>query len=228
MNLRDLIFSSQNRVGQEAYFEGVSLTNRTNQHILIWPKTCNIASNKLPLSVDLEPAVKPRTSLTPIFFIIIMSAILMMPACSPMPSAGASVPVYTGGDHTQAQSPANSIPESAVDIPDIPASNDSATPDGMVAFEGKVFVALTVPKTGRWQQAGWRVGDQPVNTDIQQAPLDCSLNPHSGVQDQWVGGCQGYVLIPQDGAEHIAVMVIKPDGSSTMVQIAPPPGSSTP
>jgi hypothetical protein len=157
-----------------------------------------------------------------------MSILLLISACAPVPGTGASAPVNLGGDDAQVQSPANSIPESVVDIPDIPASNDSATPDGMVAFEGRVFVALTTPAAGRWQQAGWRVGDQPVNTDIQQAPLDCSLNPHSGVQDQWVGGCQGYVLIPQDGAEHIAVMVIKPDGSSTMVQIAPPPSGSTP
>jgi len=43
--------------------------------------------------------------------------------------------------------------------------------------KARFFVALTAPATGRWQEAGWRVGNQPVNTDIQQAPLDCSLNP---------------------------------------------------
>jgi hypothetical protein len=157
-----------------------------------------------------------------------MVILLLMPDCTPMPGAGASAPVRLGSDEAQAQPPDNSVPESAADIQDIPASSNSATPEGMVAFEGKVFVALTAPATARWQDAGWRVGNQPVNTDIQQAPLDCSLNPHSGVQDQWVGGCQGYVLIPQDGAQHIAVMVIKSDGSSTMVQIAPPPGGATP
>ena len=138
------------------------------------------------------------------------------------------MPVISGDEEAQVQPPVNSIPESAAEIQDIPVSSESTTPEGMVAFEGKVFVALTAPATGRWQDAGWRVGNQPVNTDIQQAPLDCSLNPHSGVQDQWVGGCQGYVLIPQDGAQHIAVMVIKSDGSSTMVQIAPPPGGAKP
>ena len=157
-----------------------------------------------------------------------MAILLLMAACTPTPGAGASAPVSLEVDEAQVQSPENSSPESATEIQDIPASNDSSTPDGMVAFEGKVFVALTAPATSRWQDAGWRVGDQPVNTDIQQAPLDCSVNPHSGVQDQWVGGCQGYVLIPQDGAQHIAVMIIKPDGSSTMVQIAPPPGDATP
>jgi hypothetical protein len=115
-----------------------------------------------------------------------------------------------------------------IPIQDIPASNDSTTPDGMVAFEGTVFVALTEPVASRWLSAGWRIAEQPVDTDAQQAPLDCSLYPHSGVQDQWVGGCRGYVLIPHDGAQHIAVMVTNPDGSSTMVQIAPPPGGVNP
>jgi hypothetical protein len=110
----------------------------------------------------------------------------------------------------------------------IPASNDPATPDGMVAFEGTVYVALTKPVTNRWQSAGWRIAEQPVDTDTQQAPLDCSLYPHSGVQDQWIGGCRGFVLIPPDGAQHIAVVVTNPDGSSTMVQIAPPPVAPNP
>jgi len=151
-----------------------------------------------------------------------------MSACSSTPGAGASALVIYEDNEAQIHPPTNSNSEPAAEIQDLSASSHSATPDGMVAFEGKVFVALTAPTASRWQSAGWSVGNQPVNTDIQQAPLDCSLNPHSGVLDQWVGGCQGYVLIPEDGAQHIAVMIIKPDGSSTMVQIAPPPGGETP
>jgi len=96
-------------------------------------------------------------------------------------------------------------------------------PDGMVGFEGSVFVALANVIQKRWIQAGWKIGDQPINTDLEQLPSDCTLYPHEGVSNQWVGTCLGYVLVPKDGGSHISVMHTSRDGNTTMVQIAPAP-----
>jgi hypothetical protein len=113
-----------------------------------------------------------------------------------------------------------SQPEAA---PALSPVNVSISPEGMVNFEGDIFVASTNLVDKLWQMAGWRIGDQPVDTDGQDLPADCTLYPHLGVDNQWVGRCKGNILVPQAGAKHIAVVITHPDGSTTMVQVAPPP-----
>jgi hypothetical protein len=99
-------------------------------------------------------------------------------------------------------------------------------PNGMYAFEGRVFVASTHPADRRWQQAGWHVATQAITADRDTVPSDCTLYPHQGVDDQWIGSCTGNILIPQDGAENIAVMHTNKDGKTTLIQVAPPPAVS--
>ena len=193
-----------------------------------WPGTCNIENYRPFIQVEPEPALKTRTRLTPFLSVLAVSILIMASACSSTQSGGASASAALGNGEAQAAPPESQPSDPVSSVQDIPASNDSPTPDGMVAFEGTVYVALTEPAVSRWQSAGWSIAEQPLDTGAEQAPLDCSLYPHSGVQNQWIGGCRGYVLIPHDGAQHIAVMVTNPDGSSTMVQIAPPPGGTAP
>jgi len=105
---------------------------------------------------------------------------------------------------------------------------DQSTPEGMLAFEGRVFVASTKPVNARWHLAGWQVADQPVVGEEDSVPTDCTLYPHQGVDDQWIGSCSGNTFIPRDGANHIAVMHTQPDGTTKLVQVAPPPVASEP
>lgn len=91
----------------------------------------------------------------------------------------------------------------------------------MVALEGEVFVTTTELVGDLWRMSGWNLSDAPIDTDQSSTPLDCTLYPHAGVEGQWVGGCRGYVLIPKNGAKHIAVVVTAPDGSTQMIQVAP-------
>jgi hypothetical protein len=95
----------------------------------------------------------------------------------------------------------------------------------MVAFDGSLFVASTQLVPEQWRMAGWRIAGQPIDTEEQEVPPDCTLYPHLDVAEQWVGSCSGHVLIPQAGASHIAVILTHADGSTTAVQIAPPPSS---
>lgn len=115
----------------------------------------------------------------------------------------------------------------------IPSGNPNelaaqSLPDGMFAFEGRVFVASTHPANKRWQQAGWQVAAQAIVADGDTIPADCTLYPHQGVDDQWIGSCIGNILIPQDGADHIAVMHTRKDGTTSLIQVAPPPAVSEP
>jgi len=103
------------------------------------------------------------------------------------------------------------------------ASSDHSQHEKMAVFEGSVFVATTDLVTNLWIVAGWSISDQPLDTESQEVPNDCTLYPHSGVPSQWIGSCSGYILVPRAGATHIGVMVTNPDGSTTMFQIAPPP-----
>lgn len=103
------------------------------------------------------------------------------------------------------------------------AEANLTVPEGMVGFEGSVFVALVNVIQDRWVQAGWQISNQSINTDFEQLPSDCTLYPHEGVSNQWVGTCIGYVLVPRDGGSHISVMHTARDGNTTMVQIAPAP-----
>ena len=106
--------------------------------------------------------------------------------------------------------------------------DDRLLPAGMVAFDGTVFVASIEPNLDRWQLAGWKIGSQSQATDKDQVPSDCTLYPHLGVEDQWIGSCFGYTYVPEDGARHIAVMHTPPDGTPILVQVAPQPDSEGP
>lgn len=99
-------------------------------------------------------------------------------------------------------------------------SNSGSSSD-MVAFDGVVFVATTDLDKYLWQIAGWRISDKYLDTENTDIPQDCTLYPHDGVSDQWVGSCSGYILVPRHGAKHIAVMVTDEKGSTNMVQVAP-------
>ena len=98
----------------------------------------------------------------------------------------------------------------------------------MAAFDGPVFVATTKPDHQRWLSAGWQISAQQVAGGRDSIPADCTLYPHQGVDDQWIGSCSGKTLIPRKGARHIAVMLTLPDGRTTMVQVAPPPQVNNP
>ena len=98
----------------------------------------------------------------------------------------------------------------------------------LVAFDGRVFVATTKPDQQRWLSAGWQISSEEVAGDESSVPADCTLYPHQGVDDQWIGSCSGSTLIPREGASHIAVMHTQPDGTHRMVQVAPPPVASEP
>lgn len=106
--------------------------------------------------------------------------------------------------------------------------NSQTSSADLVAFEGQVFVASTKPETNLWRAAGWQVAGQPFIGDENAVPHDCTLYPHQGVDDQWIGSCSGYTSIPRQGAMHIAVMHTKPDGTIDLVQVAPPPAASEP
>jgi len=103
------------------------------------------------------------------------------------------------------------------------SNNKSTIPQGMITFEGNVFVASTNPSPGRWQLAGWQIASRTMTIEENQVPTDCTLYPHEGVEDQWIGSCTGNTLIPKDGASHIAVMHTPPDGNTIMIQVAPTP-----
>ena len=107
-------------------------------------------------------------------------------------------------------------------------TSPKTTSADLVAFEGQVFVASTKPETSLWRAAGWQVAGQPFNGDENSVPPDCTLYPHQGVDDQWIGSCSGFTSIPRQGAVHIAVMHTKPDGTTDLVQVAPPPAASEP
>lgn len=102
-------------------------------------------------------------------------------------------------------------------------SGSNNVPAGMITFNGSVFVAISELNRNVWRQAGWLISDQLIDTDTQEVPEDCTLYGHKGVEGQWVGRCRGRVLIPKDGAKHIAVMHTSQDGNTTLIQVAPPP-----
>lgn len=105
---------------------------------------------------------------------------------------------------------------------------DQSFQDGMVVFDGSVFVASTEPFKDLWQLAGWKIGNHNQATDDDQVPTDCTLYPHQGVEDQWIGSCQGHTFVPRNGASHIAVIHTNSDGETTLVQVAPQPEMTGP
>ena len=103
------------------------------------------------------------------------------------------------------------------------SNNKTFIPQGMMIFEGSVFVASTKPSPGPWQLAGWQIARNSMTVADNQVPKDCTLYPHEGVEDQWIGSCTGNTLIPKDGASRIAVMHTPPNGNTILVQVAPTP-----
>lgn len=91
----------------------------------------------------------------------------------------------------------------------------------MVPFEGLVFVATTELDEYLWQIAGWQVSNQTIDTNDSDIPQDCTLYPHLGVTNQWIGSCTGFILIPRNGAKDIAVMITDDSGSTDLIQVAP-------
>ena len=148
---------------------------------------------------------------------------LALAACTPDGGNSPMTPSGSGGGVSPAiYNPGNDQPADPA-APDV--SQPGGSPEGMVAFDGNLFVASTELLPDQWRMAGWRIADQPIDTETQTAPPDCTLYPHLGVADQWVGSCSGHVLVPRAGATNIAVILTNPDGSTTMVQVAPPPNS---
>ncbi len=97
----------------------------------------------------------------------------------------------------------------------------NAAMDKMYSFSGDIFIATSEPVKELWQKAGWGISHQSINTETQNIPKNCTLYQHEGVVNQWIGLCSGNVFIPQEGAEHIVVMIIHPDGTKTHIQVAP-------
>ena len=157
--------------------------------------------------------------------IILFAAAMLASACSE---------TFFGTDESQLSGQVFSDNSNLVYNPQSSASkvisvkNDRSLPAGMVAFDGLVFVASTEPIPDRWQLAGWKIGSQSQATDNDQVPSDCTLYPHLGVENQWIGSCYGYTFVPKDGASHIAVMHTPPDGATILVQVAPQPDSEGP
>jgi hypothetical protein len=98
-----------------------------------------------------------------------------------------------------------------------------AAPASFATFDGSLYVATSQPQAELWQSAGWSISGRSIDTDDSETPLDCTLYRHAGVSGQWVGGCAGSVSIPRYGADHIAVMLVHADGTTEMIQVAPPP-----
>lgn len=171
-----------------------------------------------------EVVVQIQIKISPIIEIILLT-MLMGTACSP--NMLSSEREQTDNQATSVRIlPEKSSPQSVSDT--IPVKADRSPPADMVAFEGSVFVASTKPIVNHWHRAGWQIARQSLTVEVDQVPVDCTLYRHLGVEDQWIGSCSGYTLIPRDGASHIAVMHTQPDGTSSLVQVAPPPDSNGP
>jgi hypothetical protein len=110
----------------------------------------------------------------------------------------------------------------------IPTEVNLSPSEGMLLFEGSVFVASTKPLKGRWQLAGWQIASRSMAISDDQVPVDCTLYPHQGVENQWIGSCSGTTFIPKDGASNIAVMHTPPGGNTILVQVAPTPDIGMP
>ena len=166
--------------------------------------------------------MKIQIKMPPIIGIIILS-MLMGTACS-------SNMLSSEGDQTNNQTSSVRIAQdiSSAFSEVIRIKADRSHPASMVSFEGSVFVASTKPIVDHWHRAGWQIARQSLTVEVKQVPVDCTLYRHLGVKDQWIGSCSGYILIPRNGASHIAVMHTQLDGTSNLIQVAPPPDSNGP
>jgi hypothetical protein len=194
--------------------------------IFVWPASCTkirICRSHYS-SCMTEAAVKNLIKLIPNIFILLTAAILASACSETLIGTDESQPP---GQVFSASSNLDYNPQSSTSKV-ISATDERPLPAGMVAFDGIVFVASTDLIPDRWKLAGWKIGSQSQATDNDQVPSDCTLYPHLGVEDQWIGSCYGYTFVPEDGASHIAVMHTPPDGTTILVQVAPQPDSEGP
>lgn len=169
--------------------------------------------------------MKTRSPYFPIIILCLaILAIVILPACSTWQTSGNYASAKDISDSQPQPTQLTTDAEPPVTQED--SGSSSSIPQDMVAFEGTIFVASDELVTERWKVAGWRIADQPLDTEIQEPPPDCTLYPHLGVENQWVGSCSGYVLIPRDGAQHIDVILLNADGSTSSVQVAPEPNNN--
>jgi hypothetical protein len=159
----------------------------------------------------MEPSVNLRSY--KVAALLICATFLLLSACAPSSDSTNSIDEVSFTDSASAAEQSQQA---------------TSVPNEMVTFQGTVFVATSDVIAQLWQEAGWRLSDVPVDTDAGDVPVDCSLHPHLGVANQWVGSCGGTVRVPKYGAQHIAAMVTGEDGSVTMIQVAPDPGNSAP
>ncbi len=164
-------------------------------------------------------------SLTYLVFLIFLG-ITLTSACFPIQDTE-TLPLSSfpndSGQTASTQNPA--LVDALVSLEDKDNDNEPTPPEDMMAFEGTVVVATTDLNTNLWHDSGWQISDKPLNTEKSDIPEDCTLYPHFGVTNQWIGSCAGYVLVPRNGAKHIAVMITSLDGTTNMVQVAPEPAN---
>jgi hypothetical protein len=173
-----------------------------------------------------EATVNSNASIRTIWLMVGLAMLATLSACSSSGSAQVFNPQDNPPDSSSEIQAEKSAYDAALPEADtLPVSELSHTEADMLPFNGEVFVATSAIISDLWLQAGWSIGDDPIDTDTQEVPLDCVLYPHLGVENQWVGSCSGKVWIPKNGAKHIAVMLTGSNGETTMVQVAPPPSS---
>jgi hypothetical protein len=180
--------------------------------MLSWPGSCT-----KPVNPNKTLAIKQamcKNKQIPLLILVILTGLLSLwvTGCAPFESVSASA-----GEETNQDSQSAGQPVVAKQV----ASSQRTASAQIVVFEGSIFVASTDLVNERWLVAGWKISTQSIDTDSHPVPLDCTLYPHFGVENQWVGSCSGRVKVPQDGARNIAVMHTKVDGSTILVQVAP-------
>lgn len=155
-------------------------------------------------------------------YLIASITIILLSACGqPLPDSPTAYASEEKGSVVSKKNDAEAdINPVAQDYTEESVSHYDNTSD-MVPFEGIIFVATTDLDEYLWQIAGWQVSNQTIDTNDSDIPQDCTLYPHDGVSNQWIGSCSGYILIPRNGAKHIAVMITDVNGSTDLIQVAP-------
>jgi hypothetical protein len=196
---------------------------------ILWLNSCTYPVTHLTTGAlfRTESIVKAQIPTPPIVLILGMAVMLGLAACSPAEAPPRSAAPAAADDYTVETSDrlqsAGEQSSETVEVLSSVSRNPAPAREGMVAFEGNVFVATSELHTDLWQSAGWSIGQDPVSIDPVDMPADCTLYPHAGVKNQWVGRCRGYILIPQAGARDIAVLLTDDSGGTTVVQVAPAP-----
>jgi hypothetical protein len=154
--------------------------------------------------------------------LLAITSIILLSACGQLdPDSETALAYSEQGPKITNLSEVDSSLKQSTDLNSDESTSNIEHSSDMVSFDGVVFVATTDLDEYLWQIAGWRISQQELDTENSDIPQDCTLYPHQGVSDQWVGSCAGYILVPKNGAKHIAVMVTDDKGSTNMVQVAP-------